>query len=308
MNKYIGQPCTSCRSLIKEGEQVVVCPTCGSPYHKDCYAAEGRCINASLHESGESWQPESPSREFYEAYPEASPDNTESETVGVVCPQCGLTNQPGAVFCSQCGLPLDMQKATQSRGFGGFSPFGNIKREDPELDGVHLSDLGNYVGSNQFYFLPKFLRFAKTKSKFSMNWSAFLFPQLYFLYRKMPIIGFGLLILSTLMAVPNAILVLADSGYLAYELTSNTTLILINSIFDILSYVISFGCGFFANWFYYKKAKKDIEKIKSQTPDDGQSTLLIRKTGGTNIFYVLIGMAVEMAIGAVLTYFLVPMM
>ncbi len=305
MSKYVGQPCTSCRSLIKEDDKVVVCPICGSPYHKDCYAAEGSCINTVLHEKGESWQPETPSREFIEEHPDADPER-EGEPVGTVCPRCGLTNQPGSVFCSQCGMPIDMQRATQSGGFGAFNPFANMKREDPNLDGVQLSDYGNYIGSNQFYYLPKFLNFAKTKTKFGFNLSAFFIPNLYFFYRKMILIGIAVMVLSTVLSIPGVVIALSDGGLLAVPVTEK--LIIVNNICAVLSYVIRFICGFFGNYFYFSKAKKEILKIKESTPEEGEATLRIRRTGGTNVLYCLIGFGIEMAISFIIVSLLVPMM
>ena len=37
-----GHKCVSCHKLFKEGDDIVVCPECGAPYHRACYAAEGR--------------------------------------------------------------------------------------------------------------------------------------------------------------------------------------------------------------------------------------------------------------------------
>ncbi len=290
MNKYVGQPCTSCRSVIKEDEHIVVCPVCGSPYHKECYVNEGHCVNTLLHENREEWQPEAHTREFFEEHPEASPDrHEEGETVGIVCPQCGLTNQPGAAFCSQCGLPLNMKRVNMPFGFGQ-----NVKREDPDLDGVHLSDYGHYIGSNQFYYLPRFLRFAKSKSKVVVNFSALLFPHLYFLYRKMTGLGIFALILTTLISIPSVIIQLMELGMYSISSTSIETLILVNNICAIASYIIRIVFCLFANYLYYSKAKKDIEKIKSENLEPGQETLQISRTGGTSMIYVAIGFGIEM--------------
>lgn len=303
MNKYVGQPCTSCRSVIKEGEQIVVCPICGSPYHKECYAKEGRCVNTQLHENNEEWKPEAHTREFFEEHPEASPDITEDgETVGVVCPRCGQTNQPGAVFCSQCGMPLNMNKVNMP--FGGFGN-PNMKREDPDLDGVHLSDYGNYIGSNQFYYLPKFLRFSKTKSKISANFTAFFLPQIYFLYRKMTGWGIFSLILTTLISVPNIIFQLIELGMYNVSAANIETLILVNNICAIVSYVMGIGFCLFANYLYFKKAKKDIESIKSENLESGQETLQVSRKGGTSVVYAAIGFFIEFIVTAAIMALLV---
>ncbi len=257
-----------------------------------------------MHESGEEWKPEVKSREFYEEHPEAVRPDDKSETVGIVCPRCGHTTPVGGVFCPNCGLPVNMQKATQSNN--PFAQFARFKTEHPDLDGVKLSDYGNYIGGNQFYFLPKFLKFAKTGTKFSVNFSAFWFSYLYFFYRKMNILGIITVVLSILLSVPNAIIVLAQSGYINPAYANDTTLIVINGVFVFLMYALRFGIGFFANWLYFNKAKKDINKIRSEYHDDGQASMQIARAGGTNIFYCLIGVGIEFLAGLVLAAVLLP--
>ena len=54
--KYKGEKCFYCNEEFNDNDDVVVCPECGTPYHRDCYKQAGSCINHQLHESGESWK------------------------------------------------------------------------------------------------------------------------------------------------------------------------------------------------------------------------------------------------------------
>ena len=50
MANYTGKKCFSCGEVFKDGDDIVVCPECGTPYHRECYLKEGKCINDALHE------------------------------------------------------------------------------------------------------------------------------------------------------------------------------------------------------------------------------------------------------------------
>ena len=38
MMDYKGCKCASCHKVLKEGDDIVICPECGAPYHRECYA------------------------------------------------------------------------------------------------------------------------------------------------------------------------------------------------------------------------------------------------------------------------------
>ena len=44
MMDYKGCKCASCHKVLKEGDDIVICPECGAPYHRECYAAAGRPV------------------------------------------------------------------------------------------------------------------------------------------------------------------------------------------------------------------------------------------------------------------------
>jgi predicted amidophosphoribosyltransferase len=47
--KFENQVCPVCNNVFKDDDDVVVCPDCGTPHHRDCYKALGECKNKSLH-------------------------------------------------------------------------------------------------------------------------------------------------------------------------------------------------------------------------------------------------------------------
>lgn len=318
MPNFIGQSCTYCHAAIAKGEDIVVCPECGSPYHRECYLKAGECINTALHESGESWKPAA-------AAPES---NSEGETAAamVACKNCGTENSSDSPFCKNCGAPINMEKAAgtiyermrqddaaDSGAFtgggafpGGFFRFPNATRlnKDSDVDGVTVGEYNGYVGHNWIYFLPKFLRFSKQNSKLSFNFCAFFFPHLYFFYRKMIPAGIIMLIATTILSLPSTIISLNRLGYLPSAAFTNTAWFEnLYNLFYFLSYAVEIAAGLLANWIYYKKAKSDIEKIKCSTADGVQKNIMIANAGGTSWQYVLVAI-IAMSIVTMLAIFL----
>ncbi len=56
MPKYYGCPCEGCGKPLTLQDDIVVCPDCGAPYHRDCYEKLGRCIHAPAHAAGYEWK------------------------------------------------------------------------------------------------------------------------------------------------------------------------------------------------------------------------------------------------------------
>ena len=75
-----------CGKPFTENDDIVVCPVCGAPYHRECYKEKGACIFTDLHESGKTWAPPAP--------PDAP--NTASELKDKECPNCGTLNAHSA--------------------------------------------------------------------------------------------------------------------------------------------------------------------------------------------------------------------
>ena len=83
MTRYTGNHCPVCEQAFTDEDDIVVCPDCGTPYHRACWQKVGACMHKSEHAAGFEWQPE--------FGPEA-----EKATQEATCPNCGTHNQPGA--------------------------------------------------------------------------------------------------------------------------------------------------------------------------------------------------------------------
>lgn len=194
---FTGIKCPVCEVPFREDDDIVVCPQCGAPYHRDCYTKEGQCIFTGLHEEGKDWAPPSPPKP-----PEVSAEIKDQE-----CPVCGSLNGHSAMFCSRCGTPLGQGSQgfpTSYNAYGApqrggyvpgapprtpysapfvFDPMGGVNPGDQLADGVSFGDASKLVKTNTLYYMPVF-RFMKQTGKNKFNFSAFLFSGAWLLYRK----------------------------------------------------------------------------------------------------------------------------
>lgn len=306
MANYTGSKCEYCKKIFTDSDDIVVCPECGTPYHRECYLEAGECINTELHERGEDWQT------FYGDRVDISDnaDNKEEngeEGVGdneLKCPRCGVNNPPSGLFCVNCGMPLNKNQEARpfnnpgsntygnnqgGQAFGG-QPFQNqtINLITEEIDGIKGEKLVKYVKKNPIYYIANFFGFSRNNSKGSINISAILFPEYFFFYRKMYGIGVFMLLLATLLEIPTLILYMLDGTIapgvaLPSLITNNVELIkrvgMICSFVRMTSCII---CGIFANYWYFKKAKKDITQVEQMSIPEEEKDEILNKKGGTS--------------------------
>ncbi|MGN0601730.1 MAG: RING finger protein [Oscillospiraceae bacterium] len=309
MSNYNGTKCISCGEFFKDGDDIVVCPECGTPYHRECYLKEGKCINTVLHEKGESWKPEY----------ESATDSEQSSAEPIKCIRCGAENPPQGLFCSKCGMPLtgntngerpfnmpggNNNNSGFNQGFQdgfGMNGFNTVVFDkDSEVEGVKLDDYRRYVGKNPLSFLANFIRFGKNGGKVSLNLGALIFPELYFFYRKMPKLGVLLMAITIVLSIPGVIY-MAQSGISGVTIISTSIDINGSSfsmIYNICSYLemgLKFLAGLFGTYWYYRKARKDITDIHGKydgKADEGQIKEMIAEKGGVSWIAVIVSVTV----------------
>ena len=179
----------------------------------------------------------------------------------------------------------------------GFSP-------DEDMGGAEVREAAEYVDTNTHYFLPLFKRFADTGHKVSWNFCAMAFPVFYFSYRKM--YGYALLcmLMRVLIWVPTIIALLSQQT-VSFGLLSewaglvnqrSDAFLILQMMCNILSYVLMFVTGGYANYLYYRKMTGNIIKIKEKNPEAAPEQLMkkIKRKGRTNaaLLVVLLSLAV----------------
>lgn len=225
-----GQKCAVCGEEFTETDDVVYCPICGAPHHRECYASLGKCGLEAEHgkepETEKEAVPEEKPTEDMPAEETPKEENTGDdgqneatdggkETSGdKICPSCGETVPSDTRFCPFCGVPVTEP------------PFGVKLFELPTIDrhavieeGVTAGDAAKVVYMNPFRYISVFLKLKDTR-KISWNWAAFLMPGAWLAYRKMykeSVAVTALLITVMLLNVPfnlavDAVLPVTEGG------------------------------------------------------------------------------------------------
>lgn len=166
---YENNKCPVCNKEFAEGDDIVACPECGTPHHRECYQSLGRCANKNLHGSdfvynrnGNNKAPAEEKTEiqsfqqFAEEVRKAvnaeNSENIESENIENTA---DFEHQQKAI--SEDAVPVK------------------------EIDGVTSLDAATVVGVNSERFIKRFIK----NRKLGWNWGAFFFGPYYFMYRKL---------------------------------------------------------------------------------------------------------------------------
>lgn len=314
---YINEICPGCGKAFAEGDDVVVCPECATPQHRECWNKTNSCVNGYLHASGYEWQP--------------SGENAQSGGT-TVCPMCGGENAEGAFHCSFCGAPLsetneEDEKTRPIFTDMPFPPFGSMpgaqqfKIYDPPLVGAGIdpnerigeetaSDISAYLKRSQNRFIPKFRKFEQG-AKVSWNWCAFLLTPYYFFYRRLHKVG--LVFAAVAIAVSLIITPVAEKGLeqtmgiiasssesvqAPGQLTEEQMQIIEKEYTALMKNPAVIACiaamvlsrvaaGLFADRLYYERMKKDLNQVREITEDENMYYAMYSRVGGTNVFSLI---------------------
>ncbi len=327
---YIGNKCPACDNYFHAHDDIVVCPECGTPMHRECYLSLGKCVNFDKHAQGYDYQEDIKKSQ--------APDDESLLT----CPKCNTKNPSNAFFCSKCGNALQENKSGQDQPNFNQSPFGipftgqypngtnqmpnpNVIMFDPLAgvsphadlgDDVTVSEAAKFVKQSTPYFITIF-NSIKNFSKSRFNFCAMFFSGGYLLFRKMYKIG------SFITAIQAAMIIL--DIYLSYYITTSSAfskffeavysydtnaamlhmsnlqgkdlyMLLLYYAISALMLIMSVVIGACANRMYFAHCKKQINIIKKETDDKKKRDELLQKKGGVNL---------PLAISLWLTYIIV---
>ena len=308
MTRYTGNHCPVCEQAFTDTDDIVVCPDCGTPYHRDCWKKVGACMHRSEHAAGFEWQPE--------IGPEAVKAAHEA-----TCPNCGTRNTPGAARCSHCGSPLprsdadsaDAAKPEEQVPIYARDPSavnnrsaapgphietysadreGGIYRREigPEdtIDGIKAKDWAAYVGRSPMYYLMQFFRMSITNRKAAVCLSAFLFGPAYLFYRKMWKEGLLTAILTIVLSIPTFIEIISVFNPSLLGAMPLGWLPAAVNVCAVASWALNIILGLFAVSWYRRVAKKNIDRIYADYPDGEARTDALLQKGGTNLLAALL--------------------
>ncbi len=287
--KYTNFKCSVCKKTFNEDDDVVVCPECGTPHHRECYIENGKCFNEDKHGENEPIEVE------FKDVEEKQNINTFSETEAT----------------EKENEEKNPQQVVQEI-FEEINNNGN----DFSLNGKHISFYESAIGKNQKYYIPRFMLIDKTKKGISWNIAGFFVPLAWSLYRKMyklAAIIFALYVLvfgsiyysifsneaitSSMVACQEEDPYFAEDILLYYSNAESATLtkaqkelydalenFKLPTVVTVLKYVVSYGIrivmGIYATKLYYKKLTAKIEQVeKLDLSPDMKRSVLFRKCG-----------------------------
>ncbi len=313
-----GKSCQICHAYLFDDDDIVICPECGAPFHRECYSKIGHCALEEFH--GTDLQYDKVEKRKAEAEAEKEAKKSTSAT----CPNCKREVKGEFEFCPYCGNNMNAPSGQAVPPFTpfGFSPFdayGGIPKTDIIEDGVTVEEAAAYIGPKSARYLPRFIENKKT----SWNWAAFLCPPAWFAYRKMyPLtaITFALMIVSFICLVPiysemfafignlpetTAPISYAEAFKVLVGAVENAPLpaILLSAASYLISLVTSILSGLFGEKSYRTKVVESVKKIKSENSGEDLKKLLAVK-GNVNFWLFMLILLIQINSASIIEIFL----
>lgn len=146
MENYIGKTCPYCKTEIKEGEEIKVCPACGIPHHVGCWEENKGCTTFGCSEQHYEVQGTNPTE---------------------VCSKCGAPLGDGQAFCPKCGTP----KISRQNNCGKC---GSPLAEGQEFCGKCGQKVGIVLDQNVSNAINQFNQNVAVKKKPKKTWLVIL--------------------------------------------------------------------------------------------------------------------------------------
>ncbi len=313
MQNFLGNPCPWCGKTFAEGDDIVVCPECGTPHHRDCYKEHSACANEEKHGENFEWK-NSVIPTIHKHEP------SEQETGGItICSHCGTENPANSRYCLGCGAPVSGERP---RVISSEEEFQRERERiitesfSSSFDGISAKEAAIYVRSNVGYFLPRFAAFSKG-AKFDTNFSAFIFSYFYLFYRKMYGLGLAVFAVTSLLSIPTLLLDFqmvqeqyVEMGMLSqiiWNVPHQEALAIYSIIANLLIWIMRIALMMFFNRMYYSKVTSTIKKARPSLADKDEKTIseFFRKNGGTELLVPLIFIALTFIASFALAGFIV---
>ena len=277
MYRYAYDNCPVCGLTFTEDDDVVVCPTCGTPHHRECYENSGGCAHEEQHNEGFTFVSAAPADDD-SSYNNTAESSAESD-------------------------PNNSQESSQANPFESDtfnSPFGHVITDNETINDVPVGDLKKFIGPAWMYYIPLFYAKIKGLRIFRINLSAMLGSYAWLLSRKFYLLG----IVSALI---NFISYFFMNFYEAYaknsgaELTIDALLsnkdpyILIGYFIYVfvsnIPFVLRILTGIFANKLYMNKCIKTVKQINHSSENAEQFNAKLSKKGGLSMVLLFLSAA-----------------
>lgn len=308
--KTTGKSCARCHAYLFEEDDIVYCPICGAPHHRDCYNALGHCALEELHgtERQYSKEKEEAARAVVEQK-EAAAKEAKADKF-TTCRMCGESYDKEIRLCPKCKTP----NLNNYDGYQQFDFLGGIPADMDIGDGITAEEAKRFVAANPQRYIPKFVQLSR-QNKASWNWMAFLFPSEWMLSRKMykgGIFAGVFCIIATLLSYPLNLALysigidemqsqVAIMERLAEKLPEiGVPVILAAFVALLVELIVRIVCGIFGDFWYKSYTVSSIKTIRAESQDADYD---YRKKGGVNFYLFLLGLlAIQYIPGIIATF------
>ncbi len=330
-NKY---SCPICSEKFKNDDDIVVCPECGTPHHRQCYEGLGHCFNTIRHKDG------------YSFIKEETPAPAVADTT-LKCPRCAKVNEEGSLFCNRCGTPLNAEDANSAHipysrhdeehrddsrtappppvQTFVIDPLAGVSPDAEVGEGVTAGEAAKFVKNNTPFYTRLFYQI-KTFGKSRFSFVGFLFTGGWMLYRKMYALGTVITALTAIFLFSELYLSIVYNSFLSgainelYDIiydvgllssgelnaafsqyfrnlsTEHFIVLTVYYLLGIAETVLQFVCGFCANRWYYKHCMKKISHIKKTADTKELANSDLQTKGGVNTAIAISLLVAYMAI------------
>lgn len=278
MFKYEGLCCPVCLAKLFADDDIVVCPDCGAPHHRDCWSSIGKCAYSQTHGTENQWQA-----------PKIELPREEEEQ-----------NTPSQPERQRMYIDGDEQDSESARDeiIDRMLSAGGVEKNE-KIGGESARSVALIVGVNVPRYLRVFKEMLFNNSKIGWNWLAFLVPQFWLFSRKCykaGSIAAAFSLLNTLMVS----LLMGGSSQMYNLLTiasKDFSLFFTNPV--LLTYVILLGIslvvhivfGLLGDYIYKSYVFSSLKALRESGEDDEDAYI---RAGGINFFApVIVYFAIE---------------
>jgi hypothetical protein len=329
MDKYIDEKCPVCDSRFSETDDVVVCPVCGTPHHRSCYAENKDCANKHLHNEGFVWKPENIGDSSYGAdrlarlieetdalrdfnvdgkmngsFDNAGENNSENHRNNVKAEDKNdlLMKFRRYVMMNEQNLSRQNQEE-----------FDELRKRALErvIFGVSEQEIVHFQGGVvNPYLIAVYRNMAEKNRVLSLNlFAAFLSP-LYQFYHRMRSAGIILSVVAFVTLLPATVSGLVLQGILPAEAMPNAEFLSSISLkLNILSTVVFLGVSLLYDYFYLRWMTGRIKSIRAKfetegMPLDEEYYLALNEQGRGSVLYMLLDTLIVMTALMLITFFI----
>lgn len=323
MSRFDGKLCPVCLKRFQENDDIIVCPECGTPHHRECYFEKSRCALEDLHGSF-SWEGKLPEQYESMAGEEETPENPAAvkidsdlntndlgASLGLAekladtgIDENGIFHDLSEYICSDSSEPelddkvrselnilfdMNLLIDTEDQLYSDKPIRDILSSRKKGRHGVSMLELTFFTEVSLMHYVVPFLRFTRSKQTKGFNLSSGILMPVHQFFRKMDVWGVGLLLLIGLLEA--APYILLEVGLVDMKFAQYLPIIAKIPLVIVVALLWRFG-----DYIYYRHAVKRILKVRKRfegKTDSVEYYLAIKDEGGTSTLRGIVAILAE---------------